>query len=142
MIVDRAFADSIGLKGSQSIPVQGAGGSVQDAGLPTGSQNGAYALTSMAVGDNLLLAANYAWKAADDPAPFAIFVNTIAPAAPVTTAPGPRDVQLQSAPGGKSFRVQVQYTVPQACTSAAPCTLRAELSDLAAAMPSSTLFFE
>jgi hypothetical protein len=80
----------------------------------------------MAVGDNLLLAANYAW-AQSATLPFAIFVNTIAPPAPVTTAPGPRDVQLQSAPGGKGFRIAVQYTLPKACTSAAPCTLRAEL---------------
>jgi hypothetical protein len=105
----------------------GAGGSVQDAGIPAGSPNGAYALAGIAVGDNLLLAANYAWKAADDPAPFAVFVNTVAPPAPVTKAPGPRDVQLQSTPGGKGFRIQVQYTIPKACTSAAPCTLRAEL---------------
>jgi hypothetical protein len=105
----------------------GAGGSVQDAGIPAGAADGAYALVGMAVGDDLLLAANYAWKAADDPAPFAIFVNTVAPAAPVTKAPGPRDVQLQSAPGGKGFRIQVQYTIPKACTKTAPCTLRAEL---------------
>jgi hypothetical protein len=105
----------------------GAGGAVQDAGVPAGSADGAYALTSLSVGDNLLLAVDYAWKAADDPAPYAIFVNTVAPVASITTAPGPRDVQLQSAPGGKGFRIQVQYTIPKACTSARPCTLHAEL---------------
>ena len=41
----------------------GAGGEVQDAGVPKGAANGAYALAGMAVGDNLLLAANYAWNA-------------------------------------------------------------------------------
>ena len=46
----------------------GAGGEVQDAGVPKGSEDGAYALAGMAVGDNLLLAANYAWNAAGDPA--------------------------------------------------------------------------
>ena len=33
---------------------------------------------------------------------------------------------LQAGPG-KTFRIQVQYTVPKACTTAAPCTLKAEL---------------
>ena len=105
----------------------GAGGDAHDAGVPTGAATGAFALAGIAVGDNLLLAANYAWKPAGDATPFAIFVNTVAPPAPVTTAPGPRDAQLQSGPGGKGFRIEVQYTLPQACTSAAPCTLRAEL---------------
>jgi hypothetical protein len=105
----------------------GAGGAVQDAGVPSGTPNSAYALAGIAVGDNLLLATNYAWKSPSDPAPFAVFVNTVAPAAPVTSAPGPRDVQLQQAPGGKGFRIQVQYTIPKACTKSAPCTLRAEL---------------
>jgi hypothetical protein len=104
----------------------GAGGEVQDAGVPKGSENGAYALAGIAAGDNLLLAANYAWKAAGDSAPFALFVNTIAPPAPVTKAPGPRDVELQPGPG-KTFRIQVQYTVPKACAGAARCTLKAEL---------------
>ncbi len=103
----------------------GAGGEVQDAGTPKGNEGGAYALSGIAVGDNFLLAADYAWDAAAT-LPFAIFVNTIAPPAPVTKAPGPRDVQLQPGPG-KTFRIQVQYTVPKACTSAAPCTLKAEL---------------
>jgi len=51
----------------------------------------------------------------------------VAPPAPVTSAPGPRDVTLQPAPGGKGFRIQVQYTLPKACTSATPCSLRGEL---------------
>jgi hypothetical protein len=104
----------------------GAGGIVQDAGVPKGDPSGAYALVGMAVGDNLLLAANYAW-AQSATLPFAIFVNTVAPPAPVTTAPGPRDVQLQTTPGGKGFRIKVQYKMPSACTGAAPCTLHAEL---------------
>ena len=92
--------------------------------MPEGTEGGAYALNGIAVGDNLLLAANYAWNATGT-LPFAIFVNTIAPPAPVTKAPGPRDVQLQAGPG-KTFHIQVQYTVPKACTAAAPCTLKAE----------------
>ena len=102
----------------------GAGGEVQDAGVPKGSEGGAYGLVGMAVGENFLLAANYAWNAAGT-LPFAIFVNTIAPPAPVTKAPGPREVQLQAGPG-KTFRIQVQYTLPKACT-ASGCTLKAEL---------------
>jgi hypothetical protein len=103
----------------------GAGGEVQDAGVPKGSESGAYGLSGIAVGDNFLLATNYAWNGTGS-LPFAIFVNTVAPPAPVTKAPGPRDVSLQAGPG-KTFRIQVQYTVPKACTTAAPCTLKAEL---------------
>ncbi len=84
-----------------------------------------YALKGIAVGDNLLLAANYAW-APSAQLPFALFVNTVAPPAPVTKAPGPRDVTLQAGPG-KTFRIQVQYTLPKACTGAVACTLRGEL---------------
>ena len=104
----------------------GAGGEAQDAGVPKGSEGGAYALSSLAVGDNLLLAVDYAWNATGT-LPFAVFVNTVAPPAPVTSAPGPRDVTLQPAPGGKGFRIQVQYTLPKACTGATPCSLRGEL---------------
>jgi hypothetical protein len=103
----------------------GAGGEVQDAGAPKGPAGGAYALKGIAVGDNFLLAADYAWNATGT-LPFAIFVNTVAPPAPVTKAPGPRDVQLQAGPG-KTFRIQVQYTLPKACTGAVTCTLRGEL---------------
>jgi hypothetical protein len=102
----------------------GAGGEAQDAGVPKGSPSNAYALSGMAVGDNLLLAANYGWNATAT-LPFAVFVNTIAPPAPVTKAPGPRDVTLQKA--GKGFRIQVQYTLPKACTAKTPCRLRGEL---------------
>lgn len=107
----------------------GAGGEAQDAGRPKGAPNGSYALAGMAVGDNLLLAANYAWKdpSSADENRFAIFLNTIAPPAPVTKAPGPRDVTLQTTPGGKDFRISVQYTLPKACTPKTPCTLRSEL---------------
>jgi hypothetical protein len=103
----------------------GAGGEVQDAGVPKGPAGGAYALIGMAVGDNFLLAANYAWNPTAT-LPFAVFVNTVAPPAPVTKAVGPRDVSLQAGPG-KTFRIQVQYTLPKACTATAPCTLKAEL---------------
>jgi hypothetical protein len=103
----------------------GAGGEIQDAGVPKGTEGGAYGLDGIAVGDNFLLAANYAWNATSS-LPFAIFVNTVAPPAPVTKAPGPRDVSLQPGPG-KTFRIQVQYTLPKACTTGAPCTLKAEL---------------
>ena len=40
----------------------GAGGVIEDAGVPKGAPNGAYGLAGISVGDNLLLAANYAWK--------------------------------------------------------------------------------
>jgi hypothetical protein len=106
----------------------GAGGAVADIGTPAAAGTGPDALEGIAVGDNLLLASTFDWKPASDQAmPHAVFVNTIAPPAAVTPAPGPRDVQLQTAPGGKGFRIQVQYTMPTACTGAAACTLRGEL---------------
>jgi|tagenome__1003787_1003787.scaffolds.fasta_scaffold20978014_2 hypothetical protein len=108
---------------------RGAGGEAQDIGMPKGAPSGAYALRGMAVGDNLVLATNYSYKppSSGDKNLFAVFVNTIAPPAPVTKAPGPRDVTLQTSPSGKGFRIQVQYTLPQACGATTPCTLRGEL---------------
>jgi hypothetical protein len=103
----------------------GAGGVVQDAGAPKSTGGSAFALKGIAVGDNFLLAANFAW-APSAQLPLALFVNTVAPPAPVTKAPGPRDVTLQAGPG-KTFRIQVQYTLPKACTGAARCTLHGEL---------------
>ncbi|MDX6571336.1 MAG: hypothetical protein QOC86_492 [Gaiellales bacterium] len=123
-----AWWDGTSFKASLGDP-KGAGGTAQDVGKPNGAANGAYGLSSIAVGDNLLLAANYAWKdpAAGDANLFAVFVNTVAPPAPVTRAPGPRDVTLTTKPGGKGFRIQVQYTLPKACTAKPPCRLRGEL---------------
>jgi hypothetical protein len=99
----------------------GAGGTVTDAGFP--SVGNAYALNVATVGDNLLMAANYNYKAGTNT--FAIFVNTVAPPALVSTAPGPRQVTLQSTPGGKGFRIQVQYKVPSYCKPS--CTAHAEI---------------
>jgi hypothetical protein len=54
---------------------------------------------------------------------------TTAPTTPAANAPvaapGPPDVALQIVPGGKGFRVQVQYTVPKACTKS--CAAHAQL---------------
>jgi hypothetical protein len=59
---------------------------------------------------------------------------TLGTATPTTTppvatapakAPGPPDVALQAGPGGKGFRVQVQYSVPKACTKG--CAAHAQL---------------
>ena len=100
----------------------GAGGTATDAGLPTPSGH-AYALNVAAVGDNLLMAATYNYKAGTNTS--AIFVNTVAPPALVTTAPGPRQATLQSAPGGKGFRIQVQYRVPSYCKPS--CVAHAEI---------------
>jgi hypothetical protein len=101
----------------------GAGGSVQDAGLPAGGGTGAYALDVAAVGDNLLMAANFNYKSGQNI--FAIFVNTVAPPAPVTYAPGPRQTDVVATPGGKGFRIQVQYRVPAICKPT--CAAHAEL---------------
>ena len=101
----------------------GAGGTVQDAGEP-GPPGGAYALEALPVGDNLLLATNYAYQPTQTNA-FAVFVNTVAPPAAVTPAPGPRDTDVQAAPGGKGFRIQVQYRVPSLCRPS--CVAHAEI---------------
>jgi hypothetical protein len=50
---------------------------------------------------------------------------TTPPAGTPVKAPGPPDVALQTGPGGKGFRVQVQYTVPKACTKG--CSAHAQL---------------
>ena len=55
--------------------------------------------------------------------------STPAPTTPAADtpvkAPGPPDVALQTGPGGKGFRIQVQYTVPKACTKG--CAAHAQL---------------
>ena len=100
----------------------GAGGVVQDAGAPS-TANGAYALSIAPVGDNLLMGVNFNYKAGQNI--FAVFVNDVAPPAPVTFAPGPRQSTVEAAPGGKGFRIQVQYRVPSICKPS--CTAHAEI---------------
>ena len=100
----------------------GAGGTVADAGVPS-PPGGAYALNIASVGDNLLMAVNYNYKNGQNA--FAVFVNNVAPPALVTTAPGPRQETLQSTPGGKGFRIQVQYRVPAYCKPS--CVAHAEI---------------
>jgi hypothetical protein len=101
----------------------GAGGSVQDAGLPSGGGMGAGAIRLASVGENLLMGVNFNYKSGV--AVDAIFVNDVAPPAPVTYAPGPRQTNLVSTPGGKGFRIQVQFKVPAACKPS--CAAHAEL---------------
>jgi hypothetical protein len=101
---------------------KGAGGSVQDAGAPS-KQEGAHGLTAAAVGDNLLLAVNFSADPLTNTAAF--YVNDVAPPAPVAVAPGPRQSDLQAGPGGKGFRIQVQYRVPSSCKPT--CTAHAEI---------------
>ena len=96
--------------------------SVQDAGAP-GTANGAYALSIAPVGDNLLMGVNFNYKAGQNI--FAVFVNDVAPPAPVTFAPGPRQSTVEATPGGKGFRIQVQYRVPSICKPS--CTAHAEI---------------
>jgi hypothetical protein len=101
----------------------GAGGTVQDAGLPSGGGMGAYAIRLAPVGENLLVGVNFNYKSGQNI--FAVFVNDVAPPAPVTYAPGPRQTTLISTPGGKGFRIQVQYKVPAVCKPS--CAAHAEL---------------
>jgi hypothetical protein len=101
----------------------GAGGAVQDAGLPSGGGTGAYAIRIAPVGDNLLVGVNFNYKSGQNI--YAVFVNDVAPPAPVTFAPGPRQSTVESTPGGKGFRIQVQYKVPSTCKPT--CVAHAEL---------------
>ena len=101
----------------------GAGGTVQDAGLPSGGGAGAYAIRIAPVGDNLLMGVNFNYKSGQNI--YAVFVNDVAPPAPVTYAPGPRQSTVESTPGGKGFRIQVQYKVPSMCRPT--CVAHAEL---------------
>jgi hypothetical protein len=101
---------------------RGAAGTVQDAGAPS-KEDGAHGLTAAAVGDNLLLAANFSANPLSNMSAF--WVNDVAPPAPVSVAPGPRQTDLQTGPGGKGFRIQVQYRVPSFCKPT--CTAHAEI---------------
>ena len=101
----------------------GAGGTVQDAGLPAGGGMGAYAIRIAAVGENLLMGVNFNFKSGQGV--YGIFVNDVAPPVPVTYAPGPRQTTLVATPGGKSFRIQVQYRVSASCKPS--CSAHAEL---------------
>ncbi|MEO9176809.1 MAG: hypothetical protein ABI317_14955 [Gaiellales bacterium] len=101
---------------------KGSGGAVQDAGVP-GPLGGAYGLEIAPVGDNLLMAVDFNYVSGQGT--FGIFVNTVAPPAPVAFAPGPRQSTVESTPGGKGFRIQVQYKVPSICKPR--CVAHAEL---------------
>lgn len=111
----KTFVDELG-------DAKGVGGVVQDDGVP-GQLGGAYALSVAVVGDDLLMATNFNYKAGQNI--FAMFVNTVAPPAPVTFAPGPRQTDVVATPGGEGFRIQVQYRVPTICKPS--CAARAEI---------------
>jgi hypothetical protein len=106
----------------------GKGGQALDAGKPVtaaGFNGGAYALNALAVGNELVLATN--WNGSLAANGEALFVNRVAydTAPPATPAPGPRDVTVETAPGGKGFRIQVQYRVPTTCGKT--CRAHAEI---------------
>jgi hypothetical protein len=106
----------------------GKGGQVLDATRPevaAGFNGNAFALSSLAVGNDLVLAANWNGSLAHDG--MATFVNRVASATvpPATPAPGPRDVTVTTTPNGKGFRIQVQYRVPASCGKT--CKAHAEI---------------
>jgi hypothetical protein len=100
---------------------RGAGGTPQVLGVPPYSGGyipglmGAIAIQD----DSLVVVAN--WASGGPPQ----FWADVVPASVATPAPGPRDEVLQTGPGGKGFRIQVQFRVPKACSK--PCTGTAEL---------------
>ena len=65
--------------------------------------------------------------ARDRELPFAVFVNTIAPPAPVTTAPGPRDVTLAEDAGRQGLPHPGAVHAAEGLHRQTPCTLRGEL---------------
>ena len=100
---------------------RGAGGTVQDLGIPAkGNTDLAGLMGAIAIpNDSLVVVAN--WNANGSPQ----FWSDVVPASVATPAPGPRVVELQTGAGGKGFRIQVQFDVPKSCSK--PCTGSAEL---------------
>jgi hypothetical protein len=99
----------------------GAGGTVQDLGVPPhGDSYVAGLLSAITIHDgSLAVVANWASGGVSEA------WADVVPASVATPAPGPRDTELQPGPGGKGFRIQVQFRVPSPC--AKPCTAIAEL---------------
>ena len=105
---------------------KGVGGVIGNVGQPT--KNNGYAndwqLRVQSIGDNLLLLPT--WDAGDGN--IGVYAGFFGPPTDSLTpvrAPGPRDADVQVTPGGKGFRIQVQFNVPKAC--AKPCSARSEL---------------
>lgn len=96
----------------------GAGGVLQDIGLPTGAL-GSFSLRGLALGNDLVLAANVANPVIDQLQ--SIYVNVIAPPPSVADVPETLDVREE---GGK-LKIRVQYRLKDTCAS--PCTARAEI---------------
>ena len=100
---------------------RGAGGTVQDLGIPAkGTTDVPGLMGGIAIpNDSLVVVAN--WNTNGSPQ----FWSDVVPASIATPAPGPRVVELQTGAGGKGFRIQVQFDVPKSCSK--PCTGSAEL---------------
>jgi hypothetical protein len=99
---------------------RGSGGEVLSAGHPPGAAGTAWPLNSIAVPDGLLLAAN--WRGSPTTL-HNIWVNVVTVPPPLTSNPGPRDVELKKK--GKGSLINVQYRLRTACTN--PCPARAEI---------------
>jgi hypothetical protein len=101
--------------------VSGAGGTVQDLGIPAkGTTDVPGSMSGIALpNDSLVVVAS--WNTNGSPE----FWSDVVPASIATPAPGPRVVELQTGAGGKGFRIQVQFDVPKSCSK--PCTGSAEL---------------
>ncbi len=102
---------------------KGVGGTIGNVGQPMKREGLAndWQLRVQNVGDNLLLLPT--WDAGDGN--IGVYAGFFGPPKDALPAPGPRDADVQLAPGGKGFRIQVQFNVPKAC--AKPCSARAEL---------------
>lgn len=100
---------------------RGAGGTVQDLGIPAkGTIDTPGYMSAIALpDDSLVVVAN--WNTSGSPQ----FWSDVVPASIATPAPGPRVVELQTGAHGKGFRIQVQFDVPKSCSK--PCTGSAEL---------------
>ena len=105
---------------------KGVGGVIGNVGQPT--KNNGYAndwqLRVQSIGDNLLLLPT--WDAGDGN--IGVYAGFFGPPTDSLTpvrAPGPRDADVQVTPGGKGFRIQVQFNVPKIC--ATPCAGRSQL---------------
>ena len=105
---------------------RGAGGTARSVGKPAGSE-GVYQMSAIAWDNDIVLAANFAPSVAGIAAgkKHAIWTNRVGEAPPTPDTSGPRVIDVDVTPDGKSFRIQVQYRVKGACT--APCRARGEI---------------
>jgi hypothetical protein len=98
----------------------GAGGVPFAIGQPAGTIS-IFQMALQPMGPNVLVVAN----AATDPSKGSATWANLVGISPQADTSGPVDVEIQAGPGGKGFRIQVQFRVPAACGTS--CVGRSEI---------------